>query len=265
MAERKQFRLERVLTDNALFSSAYGNVGSSIYYALGLVAALALGLTPLVFVIAGHPVRLTAATYTEATTMYPEAGGSSSFARHAFNETVSFGAAWVQVHELHRHGRDLGAVRPPLPRLLLELAQGAARGHHRRRRRHRLPRGDQHPRRPRGGAPEPDHGRHRPAHAARPLPRRRLPRPQLPHADRQHPLGHRPDVERPADRSPGRDDRLHRHRDRLEHVRGGDRRAEDGAERDAQGRARRRDHLRGAARRSRSRRCRSSSSRTAST
>ena len=86
-----------MLTDNALFSSAYGNVGSSIYYALGLVAALALGLTPLVFVIAGILFALTAATYTEATTMYPEAGGSSSFARHAFNETISFGAAWVQV------------------------------------------------------------------------------------------------------------------------------------------------------------------------
>ncbi len=97
MAERKQFRLERVLTDNALFASAYGNVGSSIYYALGLVAALALGLTPLVFVIAGILFALTAASYTEATTMYPEAGGSSSFARHAFNETISFGAAWVQV------------------------------------------------------------------------------------------------------------------------------------------------------------------------
>ena len=77
MAERKQFRLERVLTDNALFSSAYGNVGSSIYYALGLVAALALGLTPLVFVIAGILFALTAATYTEATTMYPEAPRAS--------------------------------------------------------------------------------------------------------------------------------------------------------------------------------------------
>jgi APA family basic amino acid/polyamine antiporter len=96
LAERKQFRLERVLGDNALFASAYGNVGSSIYYALGLVAALALGLTPLVFVIAGALFVLTASTYTEATTMYPEAGGSASFARHAFNETVSFGAAWVQ-------------------------------------------------------------------------------------------------------------------------------------------------------------------------
>ncbi len=82
---------------NALFSTAYGNVGSSIYYALGLVAALALGLTPLVFVITGVIFFLTAATYAEATAMYPEAGGSSSFARHAFNEFWSFFAAWGQM------------------------------------------------------------------------------------------------------------------------------------------------------------------------
>jgi APA family basic amino acid/polyamine antiporter len=81
----------------ALFSTAYGNVGSSIYYALGVVAAFALGLTPLAFLIAGFIFMLTAATYAEATVMYPEAGGSSSFARHAFNELVSFLAAWGQM------------------------------------------------------------------------------------------------------------------------------------------------------------------------
>ena len=74
-----------------------GNVGSSIYYALGLVAGLALGLTPLVFVITGIFFFCTAATYAEATAMFPEAGGSSSFARHAFNEFVSFFAAWAQM------------------------------------------------------------------------------------------------------------------------------------------------------------------------
>jgi APA family basic amino acid/polyamine antiporter len=62
-----------------------GNVGSSIYYALGLVASFALGLTPVVFVITGIFFFWTAATYAEATAMYPEAGGSSSFARRAFN------------------------------------------------------------------------------------------------------------------------------------------------------------------------------------
>jgi APA family basic amino acid/polyamine antiporter len=89
--------LERVLGTGSLFSTAYGNVGSSIYYALGLVAIFALGMTPLVFVIAGLIFACTAATYTEATTMYPEAGGSSSFARRAFNEFWSFFAAWGQM------------------------------------------------------------------------------------------------------------------------------------------------------------------------
>jgi basic amino acid/polyamine antiporter, APA family len=89
--------LERVLGANALFSTAYGNVGSSIYYALGLVASYALGLTPVVFVITGFFFFCTAATYAEATTMYPEAGGSASFARRAFNEFWSFFAAWAQM------------------------------------------------------------------------------------------------------------------------------------------------------------------------
>jgi basic amino acid/polyamine antiporter, APA family len=89
--------LERVLGTGALFSTAYGNVGSSIYYALGLVAVFALGMTPVVFLIAGVIFVCTAATYTEATTMYPEAGGSSSFARRAFNEFWSFFAAWGQM------------------------------------------------------------------------------------------------------------------------------------------------------------------------
>jgi len=97
MAERRLQGLQRVLRVNALVSTAYGNVGSSIYYALGLVAGLALGLTPLVFIITGIFFFCTAATYAEATAMFPEAGGSSSFARRAFNELVSFFAAWAQL------------------------------------------------------------------------------------------------------------------------------------------------------------------------
>src|SRR6478736_2849660 len=97
MARLSQYGLRRVLGTPALFSTAYGNVGSSIYYALGLVASFALGLTPVVFVITGAIFYLTAATYSEATAMYPEAGGSSSFARHAFNEFASFFAAWGQM------------------------------------------------------------------------------------------------------------------------------------------------------------------------
>jgi APA family basic amino acid/polyamine antiporter len=94
---RRQQGLERVLGAPALFATVYGNVGSSIYYALGVTAAFALGLTPVVFVIAGVIFVATALTYAEGTVRFPEAGGSSSFARHAFNELASFGAAWAQM------------------------------------------------------------------------------------------------------------------------------------------------------------------------
>jgi APA family basic amino acid/polyamine antiporter len=99
MAQRipRDESLSRVHGVGALFAAAYGNVGSSIYYALGVTAAFALGLTPVAFVISGLIFAATAATYAEATVMYPEAGGSSSFARHAFNELVSFIAAWGQM------------------------------------------------------------------------------------------------------------------------------------------------------------------------
>jgi len=99
MAERipREETLRRVHGTGALFSAAYGNVGSSIYYALGVVAGFALGLAPLTFMISGLIFAATAATYVEATVMYPEAGGSSSFARHAFNELVSFIAGWGQM------------------------------------------------------------------------------------------------------------------------------------------------------------------------
>src|ERR671937_223018 len=93
----KGLGFERVLGTRALASTAYGDVGSSIYYALGLVAIFALGMTPVVFLVAGLIFACTAATYAEATTMFPEAGGSSSFARRAFNEFWSFFAAWGQM------------------------------------------------------------------------------------------------------------------------------------------------------------------------
>ncbi len=100
MARRKRRdgqALHRVLGVGALFSTAYGNVGSSIYYALGVVAAAALGLTPLVFVITGVLFVATAWSYSEATAAMPEAGGASSFARRGFNEFVSFGIGWGQM------------------------------------------------------------------------------------------------------------------------------------------------------------------------
>jgi basic amino acid/polyamine antiporter, APA family len=94
VAQLKTRGLRKTVGVPGLFATAYGNVGSSIYYALGLVAAHALGLTPVVFLFAGGLFALTAKTYAEGAAMFPEAGGSSSFARHAFNEVVSFIAGW---------------------------------------------------------------------------------------------------------------------------------------------------------------------------
>jgi basic amino acid/polyamine antiporter, APA family len=95
VARLTEHGLRRSVGVPGLFATAYGNVGSSIYYALGLVAAHALGLTPLVFMFAGGLFVLTAKTYAEGAAMFPEAGGSSSFARHAFDDVVSFFAGWA--------------------------------------------------------------------------------------------------------------------------------------------------------------------------
>jgi len=78
-----------------LFSAGYGNVGSSIYYALGIVALVAMGATPLALGIAGILFIFTALTYAEGTAMLPEAGGSASFARHGFGDIGGFVAGWA--------------------------------------------------------------------------------------------------------------------------------------------------------------------------
>jgi len=91
----RRYRLRRVLGVPALFSAGYGNVGSSIYYALGIVALIAMGATPIVLGIAGILFIFTALTYAEGTAMFPEAGGSASFARHGFNDIAGFAAGWA--------------------------------------------------------------------------------------------------------------------------------------------------------------------------
>ncbi|MGD0795049.1 MAG: APC family permease [Dehalococcoidales bacterium] len=91
----KRLHLRRVLGVTGLFSTAYGDVGSSIYYALGVVAMSALGLTPPVLIISGVVFLFTALTYAEGATALPEAGGSGAFAFRAFNPWVSFIASWA--------------------------------------------------------------------------------------------------------------------------------------------------------------------------
>ena len=94
---RRPAKLPRTLGPGALFAACYGNVGSSIYYALGVTAAFALGLTPVALILAGFIFVTTALNYAEGTAAIPHAGGSSRFARRAFNQPIGFIVGWVQL------------------------------------------------------------------------------------------------------------------------------------------------------------------------
>jgi len=87
--------LGRGLGQPALFAIVYISVASSIYFSLGVVADHALGLTPLVFLVAGLFFALAAMTYVEGAALHPERAGSTVFARYGFNELVSFIAGWA--------------------------------------------------------------------------------------------------------------------------------------------------------------------------
>jgi APA family basic amino acid/polyamine antiporter len=92
---RKRPRLERVLAGRDLFSIAYGEIASSIYFALGIVAARALGLTPAVLLVVGGLFVLVAASYAEAIASAPGTGGAATFVRRAFNDLTGFVVGWV--------------------------------------------------------------------------------------------------------------------------------------------------------------------------
>jgi basic amino acid/polyamine antiporter, APA family len=87
--------LQRGLGVPGLFVAVYSAVGFSIYFALGVVADRGLGLTPLIFLVSGLLFVLTTLSYVEGGAMFRERGGSSSFARHAFNELIAFIAGWA--------------------------------------------------------------------------------------------------------------------------------------------------------------------------
>lgn len=87
--------LVRGLTEESLASVAYGEVGSSIYFALGIVAVFALGLTPWVLLAVGILFMLVALSYAEGTAAIPETGGAAMLARRAFNDPVGFLTGWV--------------------------------------------------------------------------------------------------------------------------------------------------------------------------
>src|SRR5919202_5407177 len=92
---RKLPRLQRVLTAPALFSIAYGEIASSIYFALGIIALHALGFTPAVLPGAGALFLLVSLSYAEGTAAIRETGGAATFVRIAFNDLWGFVTGWA--------------------------------------------------------------------------------------------------------------------------------------------------------------------------
>ena len=91
----RKLSLERALGPAALAAVAYGEVGSSLYFALGIVALYALGLTPLVLLLVGALFLLVSLSYAEGAAAIPETGGAATFVRRAFNDPLGFVTGWV--------------------------------------------------------------------------------------------------------------------------------------------------------------------------
>jgi APA family basic amino acid/polyamine antiporter len=92
---RKLPRLQRVLDAPALASVAYGEIASSIYFALGIIALHALGFTPIVLGVVGLLFLIVALSYAEGTASIRETGGAATFVRVAFNDFAGFLTGWV--------------------------------------------------------------------------------------------------------------------------------------------------------------------------
>ena len=92
---RRMRGLERALDARALGAVAFGEIGSSVYFALGIVAAYALGLTPWVLLAVGVVFFVVSLSYAEGTAAMPEPGGASAFVRRAFNDPAGFVTGWV--------------------------------------------------------------------------------------------------------------------------------------------------------------------------
>jgi APA family basic amino acid/polyamine antiporter len=92
---RKLPRLQRVLDAPALFSIAYGEIASSIYFALGIIAFHALGFTPAVLLLTGALFLVVSLSYAEGTAAIRETGGAATFVRIAFNDFWGFITGWA--------------------------------------------------------------------------------------------------------------------------------------------------------------------------
>ena len=141
---RKLRGFQRVLDAPALFSVAYGEIASSLYFALGIVAAYALGLTPLVLLGGGRLLPDRRALVRRGNGRDPETGGAATFVRRAFNDLWRLRHRLGALPRLPDRDRALGALPAALPRHG-PGRRGAARvavGCRRRRRRDRRDHGE---------------------------------------------------------------------------------------------------------------------------
>lgn len=97
LTESARTTLRHSLGSPILFAVVYTSLASAVFFSLGVVANHALGLTPVVFLIAAVMFGVTAMSYVEGASLHPEPGGSTVFARYAFNELVSFVAGWAML------------------------------------------------------------------------------------------------------------------------------------------------------------------------
>jgi APA family basic amino acid/polyamine antiporter len=94
---KKRPALQRVLDVPSLAAVAYGEIASSLYFALGVVAIYALGFTPWVLLGVGLLFLLVSLSYAEGTSAIPETGGAATFVRRAFNDPAGFLTGWALI------------------------------------------------------------------------------------------------------------------------------------------------------------------------
>jgi basic amino acid/polyamine antiporter, APA family len=94
---RKLPGLQRVLDVPSLAAVAYGEIASSLYFALGVIAIYALGFTPWVLLAVGLLFLLVSLSYAEGTSAIPETGGAATFVRRAFNDPAGFLTGWALI------------------------------------------------------------------------------------------------------------------------------------------------------------------------
>ncbi|MCW2990886.1 MAG: amino acid permease [Solirubrobacterales bacterium] len=85
----------RTLGSPVLFAVVYAALAAGLYFSLGVVANNALGLTPVIFLLAALLFGLAAMTYVEGASLHQDRAGATVFARYAFNELWSFIAGWA--------------------------------------------------------------------------------------------------------------------------------------------------------------------------